>query len=117
MEYKEQPRASNPSSDERTAKRHRGARISAIICLILVLLLAAISVVLMGTDVAGCWGGAYLFLICLVVLGVPILILLVTVACLRFSELLWLVAALALTYFAVEVVSSLLPPVICSGSG
>lgn len=118
MEHKEQPRAYNPPSpDERQAKRHRGARICAIICLILVLTLATISLVMLGTNFAGCWGGAYLFLLCLVVLGIPILILLVTIAFLRFSELLWLGAAIAMTYFAVEVISSLLPPVLCSGSG
>jgi cytochrome bd-type quinol oxidase subunit 2 len=114
----EKPQASSSlPTVERLAKRHRGARICAIICLILVLVLAAVSLVLIDTNIAGCWGGAYLFLICLVVLGVPILILLVTVACLRFSELLWLGAAIAVTYFIVEVISSMLPPVLCSGSG
>ena len=118
MDHKEKPLTSgSPSPDERLAKRHRGARICAIICLILVLVLAAVSLVLIDTNIAGCWGGAYLFLISLVVLGVPILILLVTVACLRFFELLWLSAAIATTYFIVEVISSMLPPVLCSGSG
>jgi len=108
---------SPPPVDARLAKRHRRARICAIVCLILALLLAAASVVSLSTGVFGCWGGAYVFLACLVVLGVPALILLLTVAYLRAFELIWLGVAIWLIYFAVEVASHILPPVFCSGSG
>ncbi|ATE74209.1 hypothetical protein [Lysobacter capsici] len=106
-----------PPVDPRLAGRHRGARICAIACLVLVLLLAAASVVFIGTDRFGCWGGAYLFLASLLALGIPSLILLLVTAWLRAYELLWLGAAIGLSYFAVEVITSLLPPVLCSGSG
>lgn len=114
----ETPNASTaPPVDARLAGRHRGARICAIACLVLVLLLAVASVVFISTDHFGCWGGAYLFLASVLALGVPILILLAATAWLRAYELLWLAAAIGLTYFAVEVITSMLPPVLCSGSG
>ena len=113
----ETPHASTPPADARRASRHRSARICAIACLVLVLLLAIASVAFISTDSFGCWGGAYLFLASLVILGLPIGILLLTTAWLRASELLWLGAAMGLTYFAVEAITSLLPPVLCSGSG
>lgn len=112
------PQASTPPPvDARLAGRHRGARICAIACLILVLLLAAAAVVFISTDRFGCWGGAYLFLASLLILGIPILILLLATAWLRAYELLWLGAAIGLSYFAVEVITSMLTPVLCSGSG
>lgn len=113
----ETPRAPTPPVDARQASRHRSARLCAIACQVLVLLLAIASVAFISTDRFGCWGGAYLFLASLVLLGPPIGILLLTTAWLRASELLWLGAAMGLTYFAVEVITSLLPPVLCSGSG
>lgn len=99
------------------ARRHRGARICAIACLVLALLLATAAVVFVSLGNFGCWGGAYLFLASLVVLGLPIAVLLLLIAYLRAFELIWLGIAMALIYFAVEVISTLLPPVLCSGSG
>jgi hypothetical protein len=114
----ETPQASTPPPvDAQLTSRHRGARICAIACLILVLLLAAAAIVFVSTDSFGCWGGAYLFLASVVILGIPILILLLTTAYLRAFELIWLGIAIGLTYFAVEVITSMLPAVLCSGSG
>ncbi|ALN61282.1 putative membrane protein [Lysobacter antibioticus] len=108
---------SPPPVNARLARRHRSARICAIVCLILVLLLATASVVSLSTGAFGCWGGAYVFVACLVILGIPALILLLTIAYLRAFELIWLGVAIWLIYFAVEVASHILPPVFCSGSG
>ncbi|MBW8811756.1 MAG: hypothetical protein JF591_23725 [Lysobacter sp.] len=116
MTYQTPQASTPPSVDARRASRHRNARICAIACLVLVLLLATASIVFISAGNFGCWGGAYLFLASLVILGVPILILLLTTAWLRAFELLWLGAAMGLTYFAVEVITRLLPPVLCSGS-
>ncbi|QWF17011.1 hypothetical protein [Lysobacter capsici] len=114
----ETPHTSTPPTvDARLASRHRSARICAIACLVLVLLLAVASVVSLGTGTFGCWGGAYLFLACLLILSVPILTLSVVIAYLRASELIWLAAATGLSYAVVEVIFHLLPAVYCSGSG
>lgn len=115
---RETPRTSSPPpADALLARRHRSARICAIACFILALLLATAAIVFTGTGRFGCWGGAYLFLASVAILGLPMLILLPTIAWLRAFELIWLAAALGLIYFAVEVISSVLPPVLCSGSG
>jgi hypothetical protein len=110
------PASHSPAAPARPG-RHRAARICAVSCLSLVLLLATAAVVFLNTDVGGCWGGAYLFLASALLLGIPALILLLATAWLRASELLWLGAAIGVTYFAVDVIARLLPPIVCSGSG
>jgi len=117
MSHDRPPATDPPPADARLARRRRSARICAIVCLILVLLLAVASVVALRTGEFGCWGGAYVFVACLVVLGVPALILLLTIAYLRAFELIWLGVAIWLIYFSVEVAFHVLPPVFCSGSG
>ena len=80
-------------------------------------LFATATITFLGTTVAGCWGGAYLFVASAILLGIPSIALGATATYLRLSELFRLLVALVLISFATGVILELLPNVVCSGSG
>lgn len=111
----------NPPADEIQAfaqsERNRRARASTRACVIFMCLFAATTVAFLGTQVAGCWGGAYLFIASVALLGIPTIVLGVRAIYLRLSELLRLLVALVLVSFATGLILERLPNVVCSGSG
>jgi len=114
----ERPLATDPPRvRSRPTGRQRAARVCAIVCLVLVLLLATAGVVFIASGVGGCWGGAYLFLAAAVLFGIPALVLWLVVACLRAFELIWLSIAIVAIYLIVDAISNTFPAVLCSGSG
>lgn len=98
-------------------QRNRRARLSSWACVIFMSLFATATITFLGTTVAGCWGGAYLFVASAILLGIPSIALGATATYLRLSELFRLLVALVLISFATGVILELLPNVVCSGSG
>ena len=112
-----QSQHANPGDQSQASWRNRQARISSWACVVFMFLFAAATVTFLGTSVAGCWGGAYLFMASAILLGIPAIALGVAAVCLRLSELLRLLVALVLVSFATGLILELLPNVVCSGSG
>ena len=98
-------------------QRNRRARFSTWGCMTFMSLFAAATITFLGTQVAGCWGGAYLFVTSAILLGIPTIALGATAIYLRLSELFRLLVALVMISFATGVILELLPNVVCSGSG
>lgn len=96
-------------------RRHRTARICGVLSAALMLLLA-LAVVYSQIGI-GCYLGVVLLIASLAILGGSALVLLLVVAWLRLSELIWLFAIGILTAFGTGLALQLLPAVSCGYPG